>query len=973
MLEIRLLGQFNLQQDGRGIEIPSRPAGLLLAYLLLTRGTYHPRERLAGLLWPNSSESRARKNLRQALWQLRKAIGDSHLLVDAKSIAFNATSDFWLDIGLLENTADQDLETAVSVYEGELLPGYYEDWILLERDRLDAAFDRKMHRLLMQLLQEQRWSDVLYWAERWIAQGYIPEAAYRALMMAHASAGEPSKVVTAYQRCVEALRQEVGVDPSEETENLYKSLLSGEKISVYPFSDRPGQPVSVAAQQVNLPAQPTKFIGRKDEIAEIEHLLSNTRLLTLTGPGGIGKTRLALKVAANSLDQFSYGVHFVSLASIRSLDYMVQTVADALEFPLSTAEDPEDQLLGYLRNKRLLLLMDNFEHLLEGGVVVSKILQAASGVKILATSREKLGLQGEATISIGGMGFPDMEIPDGAQAHDSIELFAQSASRARSGFELSAGDLERAAHICQIVQGMPLAIELATAWLDTLSLEEIEGELEQGLSILSTEMRDVPDRHRNIRAVFDHSWSLIDPAEREVFMSLSVFRNGFTREAAQQVAGASLELIAGLVRKSFVRHDPSASRFEIHELMRQYAQEKLEETPQAITAAREAHAAYFASFMHMRWDHLKDGRQLLALNEIETDIENVRAAWRYRVSLRDASQIRLFINSIYRVYFFRGWNYAAVELFGEAAEALRELTDDEEAKAVGALAQANQALFMAWLGLSERGFELARESLEILEQLNRPKELVFALDSVGLNAFYLGRQAEHEQAVHRTFKIATEIDDKWRIAYALFLLSMEALWKHEFAEAWQHAESSLKISEEHDDWVGITWALLVLGHAVSAQGEYAKARKHYLRCRGVSEDIGFRWGIEKSNKYLGQVALAMNETAEAESYFLQSLSVAEEIGLGRDRIDLIFEFAKLQAAEGNPESAVELLALVVKHPASRLVRLGEEPIRDSAQSLIDNLEGGLAHITFVAAFERGQALELEDVVAGLIEANSSSL
>ncbi|MFQ5922507.1 MAG: BTAD domain-containing putative transcriptional regulator [Anaerolineales bacterium] len=244
MLEIRLLGQFNLRQDGVPIEISSRPARTLLAYLVLTRGTHHPRERLAGLLWPNSSESSARKNLRQALWQLRKAIGDTHLLVDTRSIAFNSTSDFWLDIALLEDSADQDLETEVSVYEGELLPGFYEDWIFLERDRLNAAFERKMQCLLTQLLQEQRWTEVLNWSERWIAQGHVPEAAYRALMMAHAAAGELSKVETAYQRCVEALRQEVGVDPSEDTAHLYKSLMAGEKVSPYPCAEKPGQAVS---------------------------------------------------------------------------------------------------------------------------------------------------------------------------------------------------------------------------------------------------------------------------------------------------------------------------------------------------------------------------------------------------------------------------------------------------------------------------------------------------------------------------------------------------------------------------------------------------------------------------------------------------------------------------------------------------------------------------------------------------------
>ncbi|TET99825.1 MAG: hypothetical protein E3J30_03935, partial [Anaerolineales bacterium] len=395
MLEIRLLGQFDLRQDGVAIELPSRPARTLLSYLVLTRGTHHPRERLAGLLWPNSSESNARKNLRQALWQLRKAIGETHLLVDTRSIAFNTASDFWLDIDMLENTADQDLETEVSAYEGDLLPGFYEDWILLERDRLDANYERKMDRLLTQLLQEQRWMEAIGWAERWIAQGHVPEAAFRALMMAHASMGEMSKVEAAYLRCAEALEQEVGVDPSEETTHLYKSLLTGEKISLYPIIEKPGVAISARAQQVNLPAQPTEFIGRKVELAEIEKLLATTRLLTLIGPGGIGKTRLALRAAAEMANEFDHGCFFISLAPIREVEHLIQTIAEAVKFPLATHQDPQHQLLHYLQKRQLLLVMDNFEHLLDGVGIVSEILQAAPEVKILATSREKLNMQSE--------------------------------------------------------------------------------------------------------------------------------------------------------------------------------------------------------------------------------------------------------------------------------------------------------------------------------------------------------------------------------------------------------------------------------------------------------------------------------------------------------------------------------------------------------------------------------------------------
>lgn len=966
MLKIRLLGQFNLEKDGEPIELPSRPARTLLAYLLLTRGTHHPRARLAGLLWPDSSENRARKNLRQALWQLRKAIGDTHLLSDSATIAFERSSDVWLDVGLLEESSDLDPAPAVAAYAGELLPGHYEDWILLERDRLAAAYDRKVHRLLKELIRDQKWARARDWAERWIAQGQVPEAAYRTLMLAHAAEGNRSGVQSAYRRCIDALQQEVGVDPSDGTTQLYQRLMSEEGLPGSLPGLEADEPTALATRQIHLPAQPTPFIGRKRELAEIGRMLQTTRLLTLIGPGGIGKTRLALKLAKDSVDQYRNGVHFVPLASIHAPERIVQTVADGLEFPLSSSEDPLHQLLGYLRHRQLMLLMDNFEHLLDGAVIVSEILQTAPAVKVLATSRERLGLRGELTVNIEGLDLPELGAAKDIRAHDSIELFLSSAGRAQTGFQPSAEDLQHAAQVCQIVEGMPLAIELASAWLDTLSVAEIAAELQRDLSLLSTAARDVPDRHRNIRAVFDHSWSLIGTAEREVFAALSIFRGGFTREAAQQVAGASLELLAGLVRKSFVRHDPSSGRFEIHELLRQYGQRKLEKDAQVQQAVRNAHAAYFADFMHDRWDHLKDGRQLMAIREIEADIDNLRSAWRHLIGQREAAQIRRCIRSLYRVYFYRGWNFAAVELFAATAEAMRGHPNDEQAKVARALALSHQAFFMAWQGRVEEGLGVAKQGVEILKQSGVREELQFALDALALNAFYLGRFEEHRDAGYQILEIASEREDPWRTAYARFLLSIDALRKQEHEKAQELAEESLKISEQHSNWLDLSLPLLTLGHVATRRAKYAEARDYYLRALEIDTGINFRFGVEKSIKYLGEVALATNEIAEAERLFLQSLQIAEEIGLGGDLVNLIHQFARVRLAQGEREVAVELLALVAQHPASRQAGWGEERIQIRAQRLLEELESQLPAERFSDAVRRGEALELEEVVASLL-------
>ncbi len=427
-----------------------------------------------------------------------------------------------------------------------------------------------------------------------------------------------------------------------------------------------------------LPAEPTPFIGRTEELAEIRRLLDETRLLTLIGTGGIGKTRLALRAASDLHDQFENGVFFVSLAPINSGKHIAQAIAEAIGFPLSTEAAPIDQLLSHLRRRQLLLVMDNFEHLPDGVDLVAKVLQVAPNVKVLATSREKLRLQGETVFNVTGMGFPDQESSDDLQAHDAIELFLHSIRRVQPELNPSPDDLKQLTRICRLVEGMPLAIELAAGWINVLSPEELAGEIQRGLDILTSEMRDVPERHHSMRAVFDQSWALLDQTERVTFMRLSVFRGGFTREAGQAVTGASLQLLGGLVNKSFIRHDPTSGRFEIHELLRQYAQEQLEETPEDSIIALEAHAAYFASFMEQRWEHLRDRRQKAALAEIDADLENIRTAWRYRINQANALQIRMFVNSFWLVYWFHGWNHGGEELFREAVNELSLKHTDEE-------------------------------------------------------------------------------------------------------------------------------------------------------------------------------------------------------------------------------------------------------------------------------------------------------
>jgi len=721
--------------------------------------------------------------------------------------------------------------------------------------------------------------------------------------------------------------------------------------------------LGILSRKSNLPAGLTPFIGRTGELEEIRQQLGKTRLLTLTGPGGMGKTRLALKAAEDATDNFRDGCFFVSLASIRSVNHIVQSIAEAVNFPLRTHDDPKYQLLRYLRKKNFLLVMDNFEHLMDGVGIVSDILQNTSGVKILVTSRERLNLQNETNLSIGGMQVGD-EI-DVIKNKDAVALFLQSADKIRFGFDPTLSELAKIEDICTLVEGMPLAIELAASWLHVLSVNEVYDEMKKGLDILGSEVRDAPARHRSIRAVFDHSWSLLDQAERDIFMRLSIFRGGFTREAARQIAEASLKQIGGLVNKSILRHDPNTGRFEIHELLRQYAQERLESVPQASTSTQEAYAAYYADFMLDKWEELRGAGQIPALTEIEADVENVRAAWRYYLDGQNAQQLQKFVYSFWLVYLIRGWFRGAIELFADGTDALSRSEGDPDLQAVRAVTMAFQGYFMSLVGLAE-GYELISEGIHILERLDHPFELAMACYSLSLTSYYLNRPDEEKDAAQRFLRLAETSNDPWLLATGLWLVGHADLsWKN-YAESKRLLEASLKLNNELKNPYDSVLCFSSLGVLAVYTGDFGKAKKYFSSCYQTANTLKATWLSSLAIQALGGIAVLTNELPEAQEYLTQSLRTAYDLGWDRDIGNHLYEFASLRVKQKRLEEGVNLISLLLGQPASHLVHAGGGLIRDRAKALLSDIEGRLSKEKYEAALHRGELLNLDEVVLELL-------
>lgn len=387
-------------------------------------------------------------------------------------------------------------------------------------------------------------------------------------------------------------------------------------------------------------AAPNGFFGRETERVEIRQLLlePGCRLLTLLGPGGIGKTRLAVEVTSSLRTSFPDGASLISLQAVSSSDFILPAIAEALQLP-DGGDDIASRLLDHLRDKTALLMLDNFEHLLDSATVVGDLLAATPGLTLLVTSRERLNLREEWVYNLLGLAVPKSETESSLEQYGAVQLFIHTARRVDQRFQLTAANRSAVTRICGLVEGMPLGIELASIWVRALPCQAIADELQQSLDILETPAHNVPLRHRTMRAAFEPTWRRLSEAERSVFMQLSIFRGGFTHEAAEQVAGATRHTLSALIDRSLLRLGDQG-RYDIHELLRQYGEELLRCSPELHEQALDRHRAYYMRFLaECEQEIVFLGQHKHAILQLNADMENVRSAWRRAVVQGQADEI----------------------------------------------------------------------------------------------------------------------------------------------------------------------------------------------------------------------------------------------------------------------------------------------------------------------------------------------
>ena len=430
--------------------------------------------------------------------------------------------------------------------------------------------------------------------------------------------------------------------------------------------------------QHNLPAEITPFIGRKSEIKDLTDLLndSKSRLITILAAGGMGKTRLAIEVAQQQLSNYRDGIFFIDLTPLDSASYIVPLIADTVDLHFQAGREPKKQLLEYLRFKRLLLILDNFEHVLEGASIVHEILAVAPDLHILVTSRDKLALSGENIYKIHGMIAPELENVDTDLEYDAIKLFIQRATLVLPDFQPRPEDRISLSQICHLTEGMPLAIVLAAAWVDVISLADIVDEVQNTIDFLSVEIRDLPRRQRSIRAVFDSTWNRLSDDEKIVLMKFAVFRGGCNRKAAQKVTKATVQHLQVFINRALLSRQPNG-RYKVHELLSQYIADHLISSPQSLTIY-DTYMNYFADFLQSRDTALKGQGQTEALREIEDDFENIRSAWILAIERQKYTILNRSAESLFWYSILSGNFEGGIELFQIACESLEPLVSENE-------------------------------------------------------------------------------------------------------------------------------------------------------------------------------------------------------------------------------------------------------------------------------------------------------
>lgn len=698
---------------------------------------------------------------------------------------------------------------------------------------------------------------------------------------------------------------------------------------------------------MTIPVQAMPIVGRSNEIKTILDMMANPecRLITLTGPGGIGKTSIAIEIA-RQVDE-SY---FVSLQELNNAEQMVTALAQELCITLNGPEDPLDQLL-YALPEQATLVLDNFEHLTEAAPILSTIIQRVPHIRFLVTSRVVLSLQDEWVYKISGLDVPESPDEDTVYESSSITLFAERARKIRQNFEIGE-DIESVVCICQLVAGNPLAIELTATWVRVLTCEQIVEELQSGLDILSTNLRDVDERHHSMVMVCEQSWRLLSSDEQSTFMNLSVFQGAFSLEAARAVADASLPILSSLVDQSMLQLDECGC-YQIHEVLRVYGLEQLHRSPEQEQVARDQHMKFYSDMLHNITPALNSSEQGQAISQIDQEITNILAAWKHAIERNLPEKIDRMMKPLAFYYEIPSMEHDGKVVFNAALEKF----GDDQTVLSGKL-----WVWRGWFGYRigdiETALNYSLRGFSILDAHGATGILAMPFSVLSWYEDHPRVDFEELQTRYETeLQFYDERGDDWSAAWILYGLGNIARWQGDVMQSKQYLKDSIRRFGITGDGWSKTWALGGLCTTLRKMGHYEETLSLYEDARNYCEAVGDASGVSYALSSMGEVSQALGDHQAARQYFIGSLQSSLETRNEWTMIDASLRYAELLANDGALQQASEIFAILKTHPITQVGWARER--RDSAAKWLGELQN---HEVVVSHQNRN----LRGVVASLI-------
>ncbi|MFK7802193.1 MAG: tetratricopeptide repeat protein [Anaerolineae bacterium] len=832
------------------------------------------RELLAGLLWSDMPESAARASLRVALSKLRSQF-DPHLIINRRDVGLNRASAVEID-------ADQFLESSamrqsVKVYTGPFLDDFYlrdaslfERWVEQERQTYHQKAAEYLYRLGAEAAESGDVEQAVQDYQQLLALDPWREEGYRQLMKLLAENGQRGAALAQFDLCRQALQAELDVEPTAETIQLYEQIKAGKlEIKQPEPADQPlkSEPhTHIKSTPHNLQSAALSFIGRQAESEQIKTLLVSDQcsLLTITGPGGIGKTRLANECAHQLLPQFKDGVFLAPLVSLSSADLLPTAIATAFGLSLQGQKTPQEQLFSYLGTKNILLILDNFEHLLDGIDFLTDLMATASDLKILVTSREPLNMAAEWVLPLTGLPYSaNLEQP-------AAKLFTNRAQRLDLSFTPEREEAE-IGRICALVEGMPLAIELASAWVRVISCHEIAAEIESNLDFLATDLDLVPTHQRSIRAVFAYSWSLLPEEAQKGFAKLAIFRGGFTRGSADKVAGVTLRTLTTLVDKSLLQKE-AGGRFHIHPLLRQFGLEHL--SPEEHEVASVSYANYFATLLsqHETGMYSSDDPDLVLL--VQSEIENIRAVWEWLAQNRTH---KLFIQQLLPI---TGYYFQRCSLFHEGLRLFERLLtgSGEWLPELEAQVQVQAATFDTQLGHFDIGKKRLAQALPVLQQADLVKPAAEGFYFLGIIYLRMGDFPQALERLNDSYALFKAVQNELGCSRASNVMGIVAATEGRYPDAERYYREALTTQQTHNYQRGVANLLSNLGSVYGRQSQYEKALRYYQEAEVMTKQLNDIQATAVILSNLGSVSRSLEKHQDAIKYYEESLLLTIEVG-----------------------------------------------------------------------------------------------